>query len=52
MKKTLAFLLAALMCLSAASALAADPVKMDKLVFEFVPSKDADVIIQGTANLP
>jgi len=52
MKKTLAFLLAALMCLSAVSALAADPVKMDKLVFEFVPSKDADVIIQGTANLP
>jgi phosphonate transport system substrate-binding protein len=26
--------------------------KMDKLTLEFVPSKDADVIITGTANLP
>ncbi|MGI6687909.1 MAG: PhnD/SsuA/transferrin family substrate-binding protein [Christensenellales bacterium] len=52
MKKTLALLLVAMLCLSAVSALAADPIKMDKLTFEFVPSKDADVIIQGTANLP
>lgn len=52
MKKTLALLLAALFCLSAVSALASEPVKMDKLTFEFVPSKDADVIIQGTKNLP
>lgn len=52
MKKTLALLLAALFCLSAISALASEPVKMDKLTFEFVPSKEADVIIQGTKNLP
>ena len=52
MRKTLAFLLAALFCLSSVSALASEPVKMDKLTFEFVPSKEADVIIQGTANLP
>ena len=52
MKKTLALLLAALFCLSAVSALASELVKMDKLTFEFVPSKDADVIIQGTKNLP
>ena len=30
----------------------ADNVKMDELTFQFVPSKDADVIITGTANLP
>ena len=52
MKKTLALMLAALLCLTAVSALAAEPVKMDKLTFEFVPSKEADVIIQGTQNLP
>jgi len=52
MKKTFALMLAALLCLTAVSALAADPVKMDKLTFEFVPSKEADVIIQGTQNLP
>ena len=52
MKKALALLLAALFCLSAISALASEPVKMDKLTFEFVPSKEADVIIQGTKNLP
>lgn len=52
MKKTLALLLVAVLSLAAFSALAADPIKMDKLTFEFVPSKDADVIIQGTANLP
>ena len=45
-------MLAALFCLSAISALASEPVKMDKLTFEFVPSKEADVIIQGTKNLP
>ena len=52
MKKTLALLLVAVLSLAAFSALAVDPIKMDKLIFEFVPSKDADVIIQGTANLP
>jgi phosphonate transport system substrate-binding protein len=30
----------------------AETVKMDELTFQFVPSKDADVIITGTANLP
>ena len=51
MKKFVALLLAALMVLGCASAMA-DAVKMDKLTFQFVPSKDADVIITGTKNLP
>ena len=50
MKKILALVLAAMM-LCGACALA-DNIKMDKLTFEFVPSKDADVIITGTKNLP
>ena len=50
MKKFAALLLAVLMLVST-SALA-DTVTMDKLTFQFVPSKDADVIITGTANLP
>lgn len=51
MKKFLALLLAAVMVLGCSSVLA-EAVKMDKLTLEFVPSKDADVIITGTANLP
>lgn len=51
MKKFLALLLAAMMILTV-SAATAETVKMDKLTFQFVPSKDADVIITGTANLP
>jgi len=51
MKKLAALLLAAVMVLGCVSAMA-DNIKMDKLTFEFVPSKDADVIITGTANLP
>ena len=51
MKKLLAVLLTVLMVFGCVSALA-DNVKMDKLTFEFVPSKDADVIITGTKNLP
>ena len=35
-----------------ATAYAADRPHFDKLTLEFVPSKDADVIIAGTANLP
>ena len=35
-----------------ATAYAADRPHFDKLTLEFVPSKDADVIITGTANLP
>ena len=51
MKKLLALLLALVLCLSAVSALA-ETKKLDKLTFQFVPSKDADVIITGTKNLP
>ncbi len=51
MKKFLALLLAVLMIAGATSAMA-DAVKMDKLTLEFVPSKDADVIITGTKDLP
>ena len=50
MKKLLALMMAALLLCSAAAL--ADNIKMDKLTFEFVPSKDADVIITGTKNLP
>ena len=49
MKKLLTLALAAILCLCAISAMA---VEMDKLTFQFVPSKDADVIITGTKNLP
>ncbi len=51
MKKFLALLLAVLMIAGCTSAMA-DAVKLDKLTLEFVPSKDADVIITGTKNLP
>ena len=52
MKKTFALLLAAVLCLGSVAALATEPVKMDKLTFEFVPSKDADVITTNTKNMP
>ena len=51
MKKFVAILMTVLMVLSCTAVLA-ENVKMDKLTFEFVPSKDADVIITGTKNLP
>ncbi len=51
MKKLAALLLVAILTLGCFSAMA-EPVKMDKLTFQFVPSKDADVIITGTKNLP
>ena len=51
MKKLIALVVSLLLVFSAVSALA-ENVKMDKLTFEFVPSKDADVIITGTQNLP
>ena len=51
MKKLVSLLLALALMLSCAAALA-DNIKMDKLTFQFVPSKDADVIITGTKNLP
>ncbi len=50
MKKFVALFLAAMMLLGCTAL--ADTVKMDELTFQFVPSKDADVIITGTANLP
>ena len=50
MKKFVALLLAALMLMGCVAL--ADNVKMEKLTFQFVPSKDADVIITGTKNLP
>ena len=50
MKKFVALLLAVLMVLSCTAM--AEAIQMDKLTFQFVPSKDADVIITGTANLP
>ena len=49
MKKLLTLALALILCLCSISAMAVD---MDKLTFQFVPSKDADVIITGTKNLP
>lgn len=51
MKKLITLVLALILVLGTMSAFA-DNIKMDKLTFEFVPSKDADVIITGTANLP
>ena len=51
MKKLFALLLAVVMIAGCASAMA-EATKLDKLTLEFVPSKDADVIITGTKNLP
>ena len=51
MKKLLTLALALMLCVMSVAAMA-DAVKMDKLTFQFVPSKDADVIITGTKNLP
>ena len=51
MKKITALFLAIALLLGCASAMA-DNIKMDVLTFQFVPSKDADVIITGTKNLP
>ena len=50
MKKIVALLLAVLMVMSCTAM--AEAIQMDKLTFQFVPSKDADVIITGTKNLP
>ena len=51
MKKLLSIVLALALCLVAFGAVA-ETVSMDKLTLQFVPSKDADVIITGTKNLP
>ncbi len=47
MKKILALLLAVMLVVGASSAMA-EAIQLDKLTLEFVPSKDADVIITGT----
>ncbi len=53
MKKLISLALAALLVLGLfTAAFAAEVKKMDTLTFEFVPSKESDVIIQGTKNLP
>ena len=58
MKKTilrtlsLSLVLVMALGLFAGTAAFADNQHFDKLTLEFVPSKDADVIIAGTANLP
>lgn len=52
MKKYLALFLVLVLSLSVTAALAEETIQMDKLTFQFVPSKDADVIITGTQNLP
>ena len=51
MKKLLTLALALVLCVMSVAAMA-DAIQMDKLTFQFVPSKDADVIITGTKNLP
>ena len=51
MKKILSLIVAVMMLASVSIAMA-DAIQMDKLTLEFVPSKDADVIITGTKNLP
>ena len=51
MKKLVSLIMALALLLGCCAALA-DNVKMDTLTFQFVPSKDADVIITGTKNLP
>ena len=51
MRKLIALFLAIALLLGCMTAMA-DNIKMDKLTFQFVPSKDADVIITGTKNLP
>ena len=52
MQKYLALFLVLVLSLSVTAALAEETIQMDKLTFQFVPSKDADVIITGTQNLP
>ena len=52
MKKYLALFHVLVLSLSGTAVLAEETIQMDKLTFQFVPSKDADVIITGTQNLP
>lgn len=53
MKKLLSIVLAFVLLFSVVGALAEAPKVIDRVItFQFVPSKEADVIIQGTKNLP
>ena len=52
MKKLSVVMLVVLAILALAGGVLAENVHYDKLTLEFVPSKDADVIITGTKNLP
>ncbi len=52
MKKIIAIVLAICALCSLSAVAFAENQHFDKLTLEFVPSKDADVIIAGTANLP
>lgn len=54
MKKLLSIVLALALCLTLVTAFAEGELKkIDRVIqFQFVPSKDADVIMQGTKNLP
>ncbi|MBQ9252926.1 MAG: PhnD/SsuA/transferrin family substrate-binding protein [Clostridia bacterium] len=52
MKNVIRTLCLALCLVLALGSAMADNIQLDKLTFEFVPSKDADVIITGTKNLP
>ena len=52
MKKIVAVVLSLIMVCTLCAAAFAENQHFDKLTMEFVPSKDADVIIAGTANLP
>lgn len=52
MSRILSLALVAVMALTLIAGVNAFAADYDKLTLEFVPSKDADVIIAGTANLP
>ena len=53
MKKLVSLILVLVLALAlGCTAALAENKKMDTLTFQFVPSKDADVILTGTKNLP
>ena len=52
MKKIVAIVLSLIMVCTLCASAFAENQHFDKLTLQFVPSKDADVIIAGTANLP
>ena len=52
LSRVISLLLALVMVVGVCAVASAENQHFDKLTLEFVPSKDADVIITGTANLP